>query len=70
MLPITVIKTAFNLSAFSKQKTLPPYSPTLFGVNAETVIPEKTALSEVCIEMFSIFFASKNLYICMIFNFS
>ena len=38
-----VINTAFILSPFSKQKTRPPYSPILFGVNVDTVMPENTA---------------------------
>jgi hypothetical protein len=62
ILPIMVISTALILSAVDKQKTLPPYSPILFGVKAETVIPENTALNEVKIEIFSIFFI-KNLHL-------
>ena len=54
MLHRTVINTALILSPFSKQKTLPPYSPILFGVNVDTVIPVNTALYAVIIEMFSI----------------
>jgi hypothetical protein len=42
-LPRTVIKTPFQRSAFSKIKTLPAYSPILFGVNTLTVIPVSTA---------------------------
>ena len=49
-----VIKTAWILSLFSKQKTLPPYSPILFGVNEETVMPEKIALKDVKKEIASI----------------
>tara|TARA_B100000401_G_scaffold430550_1_gene365462 strand:- start:917 stop:1159 length:243 start_codon:yes stop_codon:yes gene_type:complete len=67
MEPITVINAPLILSAFSRQKIRPPYSPILFGVNAETVIPEKTALKERIIDTFSIleiknlhFRASKN----------
>ena len=52
--PITVINTACILSAYFKQKTLPPYSPILFGVKDETVMPEKTALIDLLIEIFSI----------------
>ena len=61
MEPIIVINTPCILSAFSKQKTLPAYSPTLFGVNADTVIPEKTALIDLLIVIFSIF-EIKNLH--------
>lgn len=52
--PITVINTPWILSACFRQKTLPPYSPTLLGVNDETVMPENTALSDVFIDTFSI----------------
>ena len=47
MEPKTVIKTPWILSAFSRQNTLPPYSPILFGVKTETVIPEKTARKDM-----------------------
>ena len=42
--PKIVTRTALILSAFSKQKTRPPNSPTLLGVKIETVIPRNTAL--------------------------
>ena len=54
MLHRTVINTALILSPFSKQKTLPPYSPILFGVKVDTVIPVKIALYAVIMEIFSI----------------
>ena len=53
ILPRTVITTAWILLQLSKQKTLPPYSPILFGVKDETVIPEKIARKEVVREIFS-----------------
>ena len=49
-----VIKTAFILSAFFKQKTRPPNSPTLLGVNMDTVIPKNTAFSDTQKLTFSI----------------
>ena len=42
-----VTKTALILSECCKQKTRPPNSPILFGVNMETVIPKKTAFSKL-----------------------